>query len=218
MPQANTSLPPMKRNFAGIEFLVPQAFDVGHALTADEASWVNSQLATVVGNQFGGYVRRAIEAINDSRTKAHKAKTYDGPLDDSGKRPAQATFADLGWNAEETFNDLFTEYSFAGNRRGDGTTVARDPVTALVQFLAKEAIKAKIKAKGLKVKTFMDTKVHTPDGEEISKFMELVGQYIAAHPELTDTAKAQLAADSDTSDDLDLSLPEETPSEDQKAA
>jgi len=205
MPTPNTSLPTLTREFAGISITVPSTFAEGHALSKDEAGWVNSQLATVVGNQFGGYIRRAKEALDAKRLEAFKAKKYDGPMDETGKRPAPATFADLGWDAQKVFTDLYTDYDLAGNRRGDGTP-ARDPVTSLVNFLASEAIKAKLKAKSLNIRTYMTTKM-VVDGEEITAFANLVNQYIDAHPELVDQAKAQLASAAPQDDELDLTLP-----------
>lgn len=183
--QANPKLIALKRKFAGHDVIVPAVFAPGDALTEPQAGWINGQIATVIGNAFGGALRRAKEA---------------------GK-PLEAT---EGWTAQEHFNELFAEYEFSGNRRGDGSgSVTRDPVQALVIFLAKEAIKAKIKAKGLKVKDFMDAKVEV-GGETVSKFTLLTEEYIEKHPELEDAARAQLEAQAPDSDDddLDLSLEE----------
>lgn len=177
---ANPKLHALSREFAKFPITVPAVFAPGDTLDANAASWVNGQIATAIGNQFSGILRRANEA---------------------GK-PVE--FTDT-YTPQDHFNELFEEYSFSGNR-GSGTgAVPRDPIAALVQFLAKEAIKAKIKAKGLKVKDFMSAKVDV-GGEEVSKFMLLVEEYTEKHPELYDTAKAQLDAADTSDDDLDLSL------------
>ncbi len=211
MPTINTSLPTTSRDFAGITFAVPAAFAEGHALTAGEAKWANFVLGSVVGNSYAGYVRRTLAAIDADRAAQAKAKTYSGPMDESGKKPAPATVADLGSIDHQTqFLKVFSEYELGASNRGSGTgtTTKTDPVASLVNFLAKEAVKALIIKKGLKVKTFMDAKVMV-GAEETSKFMSLVADYKERHPELVDQAKAQLDAQNEgTSDDdgLDLSL------------
>lgn len=176
----NPKLHALTRKFAGYEVIVPAVFGPGDTLTSDAAEWANSQLATVIGNSFGGALRRAREAGK--------------PIDGEG----------TSFNAQAYFNELFDAWSF-GQRKGEGST-ARDPVEALVQFLAKEAIKTKIKARNLSVKAFMDTKIDV-GGESVSKFTLLVEEYIEKHPELHDTARAQLEAQSaEDDDDLDLSI------------
>lgn len=178
-PTEAQAVPSATRKFlGGIEFSVPQPYSPGHALTPGEARFLNSQLGTVAGNAFGGDIRRAGGTIPDD---------------------VQALFA-------AKFDEVYDRIVNGTARAASTGGTSSDPVTSLVSFLAKEAIKAKIKRKGLKVKDFMDTKVEV-NGEETSKFMALVAQHIEKEGEaLRAQAEAQLANTTAASDDDDLEL------------
>ena len=199
----NSNLPALSRSFAGYDISVPAVFAPGDTLDADAANWVNGQIATVVGNAFGGALRRARETLDAERAKAFKAKTYTGPVDEKGK-PAPATNADVCADPAAKFAEIFADYSLASNR-GSGEAKTSDPVASLVRTLATQAVKAKIIAKGLKVRDFITLKV-TQDGEEMSKLTALVNDYIAAHPELHDTAQSTIdnVRAEGASEDIDL--------------
>lgn len=201
MPKPYENAPTVSRTFADVTVSVPAVFAPGHSLTPNEAKWANTMVGTVVGNAFGSRVRNGIKALDAERKAAHKAKTYDGPLGEDGK-PAPATVTDVFADPIAEFTTLYESYELgAGRAMGEGKS-ATDPVGALVRTLASAEIKRRILSKGRKVKEFMDAKV-TVDGEEISAFSNLVNQFITAHPELEDTARAQLEAlaSSDTSEE-----------------
>lgn len=201
MPKPYENAPTVSRTFADVTVSVPAVFAPGHSLTPNEAKWANTMVGTVVGNAFGSRVRNGIKALDAERKAAHKAKAYTGPLGEDGK-PAPATVTDIFTNPSAEFTALYESYELgAGRAMGEGKA-ATDPVGALVRTLASAEIKRRILSKGRKVKEFMEAKV-TVDGEEISAFSNLVNQFIAAHPELEDTARAQLEAlaSSDTSEE-----------------
>lgn len=209
MPKPYENAPTTLRTFAGVECAVPEVFAEGATLTGNARKWANTQVGTVVGNAFGSRVRKGCEALDAERKEAFKKKAYDGPLGEDGK-PAPATAFDLWEDPAAEFARQFAEYELGAGRAAGEGKASTDPVATLVRTLATAEIKRRILSKGRKVKEFMDAKV-TVDGEEISAFSNLVNQFIAAHPELEDTARAQLdalAGSTDSNDDLDLSLPE----------
>lgn len=179
----NPSAPILKREFAGSSFEVPGVFVPGDTLDATAAAWINGQLATVIGNAFGGILRRA--------EKAGK------PIDKD--------------NYGALFASTYADYSLSGNRGTGAPKASADPVTRLMRELATAEVKAKIVAKRLKVKDFMDAKV-THVGTEMSKLQSLILQFTAANEDsLRARAEAALDATSETStDDLDISLEPET--------
>lgn len=197
MPTFTSDTPRLSRKSLDRTFTVPAVFAEGHALSGPEAAWMNGALASTLLNQFGGDVRRALKAYNETA----KAEFVKG----GGKAKDYVEVEDptvLGWDLQAEFDAKFAGYVLGESNRGSGEAKSTtDPITSLVVFLAKEAIKAKIKAKGLTVKAFMDAKVPTEDGGEQSKFMELVHAHIERHPELRDQAEAQLSVAKDMGDD-----------------
>lgn len=179
MPTPNTALEALDRTFYDADVKVPQFFDTGHALTADEAEWANGQLATTIGNRVGSRIRALQKA--DPKAKFDVQKLVD---------------------------EVFASYDFAGNRGTGEGKAAADPAASIVRKLAEVAIKAKIVAKGLRVRDFMTTMVKVGE-EEVSKLKALTDQYIENHPELRDQAEAQLAdakAAGEAEDDSELNL------------
>lgn len=213
MPTFDTATLPLKRRFLDMDFAVPAPFAADHVLSAPEAAWLNGQVASVVANQYGSDVRRALVEANAAAILASKGKpAADAYLKDNKRVPKDftpATIESLGWDHQAKFLAKYTDYTLQPGRQGSGSA-GSDPISRLVNVLASEAVKALILRKGLKVNDFMRTKVG--EGEaETSKFLQLVAQYKDAHPELADTAKAQLeaAAAADAGDDFDLGLDEE---------
>ena len=207
MPHFTEAHPRHTAKYLGLEFHVPQVFAEGHVLTAAEAKGVNRWLSGTIGNQYAGAVRRAVEAGQKARDEAVKAKTYTGPWlkDAEGndtKKPAPFTLADLDWNHQAEFETQFRDYKIGESNRGDGIGAGpRDPVAALVRFLAVEKIKELALAKGHKITDLQRSK-HAKDPTK-SVFNYLVDQYIGNHPELKEVAEAQLAATKGGVDDAD---------------
>jgi len=202
MPTINTSNPTLSRKFAGHDIAVPTYFASGQALTDNEAKWANSVLATVTGNAFGGAIRRALETIDTERAKAFKAKKYDGPMDETGKKPAPATFADLNWEPQAKFNEVFANYTLGESNRGSGTSGGADPVSQLIRTFSVMDIKARLAAKKLSPGPFYKAPA-TVEGYK-SKWEELVGENIKAkHDVFKAQAEAQLAQIKGTDTDAD---------------
>jgi hypothetical protein len=195
--QANPNLAPLSREFVGAQVSVPQAFAPGDTLTADAAAWLNGQLATVIGNATGGFFRRHKEAY---LKEGGKEKDYTAPC-----------------SVQAKFDELFADYSLSGNRGSGGVAQSADPVASLARTIATNIVKAKIIAKGLKVKAFMDAKVTDDDGSTISKFTQLVNAEMEKNGEAhTATAQAQIDGSRDDGDDSDFSL--DTPTSEAQAA
>jgi len=187
MPTFDTSTPTITRKFADHTFTVPAPFSAGHALSANEATFLNGQVASVVGNQFAGDVRRAVEAHNKANPKSK--------IDATG----------LGWDMAARFAEKYADYALGvSNRGGDGTASGHDALTRTVNFLNAEDMKARIIAKGFKVGAF--TKAAPSDPQYKSKWAELLAKNLAAKgDEFRATAQAQidaLAGSDSASDDL----------------
>jgi hypothetical protein len=203
MPHFHDQHPRLARKFADHEVSVPAVFAPGHTLSDAESKWMNSQLATVTGNAFAGSIRRALEAENTKRAAAHKAKKYEGPMDETGKKPAPATFADLGWNAQEKFNEVFSNYTLGESNRGTGAGTSKDPIDQLIRTFSVMDIKARLAKKNLTPGPFYKAPSSQPDVYK-SKWEELVGENIKAkHDEFKAQAEAQLVqlAGTDTEQD-----------------
>lgn len=189
MPVSTSETPTITRTFAGHEFTVPAPYTEGHVLTAPEASWLNGQVASVVGNAFSGDLRRA-EAAKKGATKT--------------------------WDLPAMFAERYASYALGeGRGSGGGTASGTSALDRTITFLATEDIKSRIAAKGLKVDAFRKTPAQ--DAQYKSRFVELVAQNIEAKRELfTAQAQAQLdalAASDATDDDFGLPAPVEAQSE-----
>ena len=207
MATANPNAPALSREFAGHPISVPAVFTEGHVLTSGEAAWTNGQVATVLGNAFGGAIRRALEALDKERNEAHKNKTYTGPTVEgkNGKPiPAPAEFADLDWNPQSKFDEIFSAYEFAASTRGSGNGAKSDPTTALARTYAEVDLNARIASKGRTATEFR--KVKMEDGR--TKYTHLVdAQFESKKADYLERAKAEMAdaAASVTEDDgIDL--------------
>lgn len=193
MPQFDASAPTLDRKFADFDISVPAVFTEGHALTDAEAAWVNGQLATVVGNAFGGFIRRSKEAN----------KKFS--IDASG--------------AQSKFDEIFADYEF-GAGRGSGKASGTDPVDALARALAVADLKARIVAAGRSVKA-LQAKGSAGDGTDKSMYSKLLEDSIAlghnkAGVSFREMAQAQLdaaAANAGGEDELLAGLEPEAPAE-----
>lgn len=112
--------------FKDVPVQVPMPYSEGHALTANEATFVNRQVASVIGNIFAGDINRAIAKVDEARAKALKEGTLDTALlNDDGTAKA-ATFADVvnadgtpfDWQAH--FDTKYGAYEPGVITRGEG--------------------------------------------------------------------------------------------------
>lgn len=217
MPTFNPDTPRVERKFAGVTFQVPYPFAEGHTLTSLQASWVNSALASTLGNHYAGDTRRRIAELDTERAEAFKAKTYSGPMDASGKKPAPATIADLGWDHQAKFDAKFAAYQLGVSNRGEAE--ARDPLSNFANSIAAGKVKELIAKKGLKVSTFQKADARDKDNYS-SRYTELVAEYRAANPWVDALAQSQLdtmanadGGEMDLGEDFAPEVPEATTEE-----
>lgn len=209
MPTISPSHPRHDYKFSGIPIKVPHPFSEGHTLSTGEAHFLNRQLASYVGNGYSGEIRRELAKIDAANLEAFKAKTYTGPVVGEGKaaKPAPATPADLTWDHQAEFDAKFDGYVLGESNRGSGETSTKDPVAQFAHTIASSKVKELIKAKGLKVTQFTASSTNNDQG--VSKFGQLVAQYIAANFWVEELAKSQVEAMNAASGvDLDVIAPE----------
>lgn len=184
MPAFTETTPRIPQKFGTMTLSVPAVFTEGDVMSASVAAWVNRQIAGRVANAFGGAVRKAVEA-------APKVKGQPAP-----------TAATLGWDFQHEFDTLFASYELVPSNRGTGGGAkdSGDPIERMVHFLASEALKRQIIAKGLQVGKFQRTK--DPENTDQTMFTKLLTAYKAKHVDaLRAQAEAQLSA-LGTDDDL----------------
>lgn len=202
MPKFAPNTPRAERKFSGLDFTVPYVFAEGHALSKPEAAWLNSNLASVVGNAFSGDIRRGLKAYNDkARAELSKAevKNYVDVED-----PAV-----LGWDMQAEFDAKFADYVLGESNRGSGGGAA-SPVDQLIRMFSTVDVKARLAKKGLKVGPLYKAPSNMKDeaGEPLypSKWEELVQENMKAKLEqFTAQATEQLAnlaAGDDEGDEL----------------
>lgn len=207
MPKFATDTPRVERKFSGIDFTVPYVFAEAHALTKPEAAWLNSNLASVVGNAFSGDIRRGLAALNKAGLEAHvkgggKPKDYKEVTDPKALR----------WDFQKEFDTKFAEYELGESNRGTGGGAA-SPVDQLVRMFSTVDVKARLAKKGLKVAPLYKapSNIMGEDGKTPkypSKWEELVSENIITKgDEFRKQAEEQLAAlGGDTADGEDDAL------------
>lgn len=194
MPKFTAETPRVERKFSGLDFSVPYVFIEGHPLTKPEAAWLNSNLASVVGNAFSGDIRRGLAALNKANLEAH-VKAGGKPKDYKEVTDPKA----LKWDFQKEFDAKFEDYELGESNRGTGGGTA-SPVDQLVRMFSTVDVKARLAAKGLKVaplykapSNVMDTDGKTPLYP--SKWEELVSENIKAKgDQFRKQAEEQLAS------------------------
>lgn len=176
MPKFTTETARVERKFSGIDFTVPYVFAEAHPLTKPEAAWLNSNLASVVGNAFSGDIRRGLVALNKAGLEAH-VKAGGKPKDYKEVTDPKA----LKWNFQSEFDTKFAEYELGESNRGTGGGAA-SPVDQLVRMFSTVDVKARLAKKGLKVAPLYKAPSNMKDdkGEALypSKWEELVSENI----------------------------------------
>lgn len=129
----------------GEVFSVPQPYGEGHTLTANEAAALNQVLAENLRNNFASRVAKAKEAA-DPKPNAEGVVAAAVPFNKDGLQTELDAYA--------------AEYKF-GERRAARAPV--DPVEAEAFNLAKEAILARLKDKGKKLKDINAGEGRTPN-------------------------------------------------------
>lgn len=196
--QFSPETPRGKYKFAGVDLTAPHVLTAGHTLTDAEASAFNRFIVSYLGNSFGGWVRRSIEAANAERTEQAKKGEYTGPTVVVGQNkkgediiaPAPVTLADFDTDFQAKFDEMFAEYVIGESNRGGGGE-SLDPVEKIVRQLATAKVKELLKAKGKKINEVMAAK--KDDGGSV--FLSIVDQYVERHSDvLRAQAQAQLDA------------------------
>lgn len=180
MPKFDTNTPRVERTFSGIAFTVPFAFATAHVLTEPEAAWLNSNVASVVGNAFSGDIRRGLIALNKAGLEAH-VKGGGKPKDYKEVTDAKA----LKWNFQSEFDKKFADYELGESNRGQGGSAAT-PEDQLVRMFSVMDVKARLAAKGFKVAPLYKAPSTIMDGDKPkypSKWEEMVSENIIAKGE-----------------------------------
>lgn len=161
----------LARKFADFPVTVPVMFTEGQTLTADQARWASSQFATVIGNTFGGIVRKMDEV----------------PEDFSAQSLINQLVADFTFTPKRG--------------TGTGTSASTDPVARMVHFLAGEELKRRIIAKGLKVRAIQTAKGADGEtskfAELLAALIERDGDSLRAQAEAVIAAQASIDNDAD---------------------
>ncbi len=205
MPTITAETPRSTATYAGVELSAPHPFTAGHALTANEAAFLNRVAAGAVGNAMAGDVRRGIAALDAQRAAEFKAGTYTGPLATNAKGkevPAAATASDLAFmsDPQSYYDAKYSAYTLGESNRGSGETTT-DPVTKAIKAMATDRVKSLLKAKGKNIRTVMQAT--DPDGT--NTFVRLVREYAEKHDAaLRPIAEAQVASLSELDEDTDM--------------
>lgn len=191
MPAIDPSAPRTMHAVNGVEIEVPYQFTADHALTENEARFLNRTLASTICNYYAGDMRRAVEAHNKAHPKS------------------KITVADLEWDHQAEFDAKFTEYELGVSNRGEGGG-AHDPVARAMRAIAAAEVKKLITAKGLKIGAFFAAK----DDNGVSKFDALVAQFTDKNAWVRTLAERQVEEQAAMADEidaggLDLDLPAE---------
>lgn len=196
MPKFDATSSLHDHKFSDIALKVPFIFTEGHTLSALEALFLNRQVASVVGNAFGGWVRRTTEKMTP-KEKANFFSTTD---------------------FQAKFDEDFAAYELGANNRSSGGTSV-DPLTRFARAIAEPKINELLKSKGIKVNKVRE--VIEANGK--SKHYNLITQFIERNSWVTALAQQQLDAMASTTDNGDLldgldDLPEPQASEPAEAA
>lgn len=193
------STPRGNYKFAGIDLTAPHPFAAGHVLSDAEARGFNRFLVTTLGNSFGGFIRRGVDAANAERKAQFAAGTYtgpmiDGPLTKKGEPtsiPAPVTAADFTFDFQAKFDEMFADYSIGESNRGGGGSEPVSQLDKIVRQLATAKINELLKAKGKKIADVREAK--RDDGTSV--YTGLIAQYTERHFDaLTAQAQAQIDA------------------------
>lgn len=210
MPHFDENTPRAKYKVQDMDLLIPHIYAEGHTLSEDEALFLNTRLASLMVNGYGGDLRREMTRIDDEREKLFKEgkwggettnKSRDGKTELRHARPAWATPADLegeDWADHQANLDAkFAAYKPGGNNSAVGT--GRNALERTAREIAVREVKEIAAKQGKKVKPLMDTE-HESGG---SLFNYLVGERLKGkHKErIFELARAQLESPEEDDED-----------------
>lgn len=176
--------------FKGFAVKAPQPFKEGHTLTANEAKFVNRQLASVTGNILSSAVTRLLakkQAEEDAKAKAENRAARELKLED-------AVSAD---EARKLYDGIIAEYE-PGVTAARGEGITKDPIEAMADNIAWARIKVKLTEKKIKVSSV--------SAEKKAEFIKALRE---KDPNILEQAKAAFTgapAATDAMDDMFASL------------
>lgn len=169
----------------GVPVTLPHVFTEGHALSSDEAKYLNKAIAIAVLNGAGSAAKRAA----DEETKARASKKHEK----HGQEVAVTDFI-----TQAALDTRFADYSLSGSNRS--SAAAADPVTRFATSIAGEKIKELYRAKGYKFRT-MQTTDHPEHG---NMFNAHVAEFITRNPWVREEAARQVENMRAHTADIDL--------------
>lgn len=172
------SAPRHEFKFKGVSVQVPFTFTEGHALTENEARFMNRTLASVIGNLTGSKISATIEAL----VKGDKDKGVAPLSREDATAQALANGAD-GKSWQTIFDEKFAEYELGVNNRAEGSGQVIDPVAKLARQIADGEVRKLLKGKNIPFKKVQ--------GEVFAK---LVSDYVDQNPWVSALAKTQVEA------------------------
>lgn len=143
----------------GLNFEISPKFAEGHTLAANEASALNQLLKENVRNNLSSKVASTVEEAGGIENLTDEIRS----------------------SLQDMVTSYAAEYEFGVRRGGGGGGAPKDPVHARALKLAKERVRAAIKAKGWKVSDV-----------EASEITRLASAAIEKDPQYIAVAKAQL--------------------------
>lgn len=166
MVQVNPNMSYQDITVQGIAFSSPNAYSEGSVLKSNEAGALNKTLAENLRNNFASIVTGAKEAA---------AKANDISVDDVTTDHLDMEDLVTKWN------EYVSGYEF-GTRRG-GTRLPTDPVEREALNIARDKVRAAIKAKGMTLSEVPAAQINS-----------LAEQLIERNPAITEEAKRRVEA------------------------
>ena len=179
MPHIHAETPREEITIAGQTFIVPRPYSEGHQLLANEAAALNQVFGENLRNNFASTVKSAIEA---------------GTFDLDALQDALSDYA-------HTY-----EFGVRKAREPGAPKAPKDPVEAEAMSIAKDKVKAAIKAKG-----------GSPKDYSAAEISELASQVLEKYPAIREIAARNVAANAEIAE-IELGGDPTPPSKQKKVA
>lgn len=167
--------------FKGIEVQAPYTYAEGHTLTANEATFINRNLASVVGNLLSGRIQTRIDAL----VAGDKEKGIAPLSKEDALAQVKASGLDKDFTSwQDAYDAAFADYEPGVNNRGEGGSGGSvDPVQKVANQIADTKVREALKERNIPFKKVQ--------GEV---FTNLKAQYIEKNPWVLELARQQVAA------------------------
>lgn len=144
-----------KITIQGLEFEAPQPYKPGaHELTEGEASALNQTLAENLRNNFAPKIKAEMAKYRQANGLAEDAEVAISSLDQDA--------------LNEAFDKYASEYEFGVRKGGGGPRTPTDPVEREAFGIARDKVKAALKAKNIEVGSVSKEKM----GEYIKQVLD----------------------------------------------